>query len=196
MRHPRLLLLSAGALLSLACQADPRPARPDSAGAGARPDAARGAPELGPAAPAGGGSGSDTLPIRIDAAVDGRSHRATGLGACTHTTDATIYQAPAAQWHVEYAAPDGNDADPQHLGLTVWQLKAGGTQFTLSLRVGSDSYQIATVRGGEIKGSGRAAVRAKGGGGTLTAEGKTADGTAVRVTAVCERTVEPVAEGG
>ncbi len=89
------------------------------------------------------------------------------------------------------------DAELQHLNLTVWELKSGGQpQVTLALLTGSDRHEIATVKGGQIKGSGSATVQPAGAAGTLSVTGKDEDGNQPLVGVNCARFTEPIAEGG
>ena len=138
---------------------------------------------------------SGTVPVDISVVVGGTKANASGRGECTHTTEASIYDAPAAQWAARYSGSD--ETGLQHLNLTVWELKSGGPpQLTLSFQVGSERHDIATVTGGPLKGSGNAAVRPAGAAGTLSINGKDDLGNQVTVTVRCARFTEPVAEGG
>src|SRR5690606_17215014 len=98
-----------------------------------------------------------------------------GTGECTHTEQASIYDVRAAQWRAGYSSSSG---DLRYLNLTIWQPAAGGAdQANLSLRIGDTDHRIATVTGGEIVGNGTANAVRTGGGGTLTLEGREANGT-------------------
>ena len=66
----------------------------------------------------------------------------------------------------------------------------------LSLRSGEIDHEIATVKGGALKGSGTAGVRSTGKGGILNVSGTDADGHPLELTVECERFDEVVAEGG
>jgi heat shock protein HslJ len=160
-------------------------------------------PERSEAAPAQDTGGGDrivrlprrgTVPMEITAEIGGRESRVTGTGECAHSADASIYQRPARVWTARY---QGADTDPiQYSNLTVWQAKAGSTvEFNLSIRTGSGQHDIATVQGGDLKGSGTASL-ADVAGGRLSVEGKTASGTPLRLQVKCERFTELVAEGG
>jgi hypothetical protein len=189
--HPLLSLLGAACLA--ACGGGDTASRSAN---GAAPDTASAAPPPAAAAagPATSATSRGTVPLRIEATVGGRSYRASGLGECTHTADASIYEMPAAQWAARYSAESG---EITNLNLTIWQPKSGGPdQFNLSMRTGSTESRVATVKGGEIVGAGSAGARPNGSAGTLTAEGTDAAGTPVRVSVTCERFPEPIAEGG
>jgi hypothetical protein len=66
----------------------------------------------------------------------------------------------------------------------------------LYLQSGEIDHEIATVKGGPLKGSGTASVRPTGKGGILNVSGKDADGHPLDLTVECERFDEVVAEGG
>lgn len=138
---------------------------------------------------------SGNVPIEINVVVGGRKIHVSGLGECHHTTEASIYEAPASQWHATYAGEA--DAELQHLNLTVWELKSGGApQVTLAVLTGSGRHEIATVKGGPLKGSGSATVPPAGAAGTLSVTGKDDGGTQLLLSVSCDRFTEPVAEGG
>ena len=91
----------------------------------------------------------------------------------------------------------GDGSNIQHLNLTVWRPRAGGPDMVgLHLQSGEISHEIATVKGGPLKGSGTAGVRPAGKGGILNVSGRDADGHPLELTAECERFDEVVAEGG
>jgi len=194
-----LSLLGAG-LTAAACRDAPK-AGPDAASS--EPSAA--APEPAPPATQGAGVGAGaasggrgTVPVEITAVVGGKRYQAAGPGECQHTTEASIYNVPAALWRASFTAPDKRDL--QSLNLTVWQPKAGGAnQVTLAVQVGASTHQIATVRGGQMAGRGTAQVPSTGSagsGGTLTVDGEDAGGAPLRVTVQCPRFTVPIAEGG
>ncbi|MBA3258727.1 MAG: hypothetical protein H0T68_04590 [Gemmatimonadales bacterium] len=194
----RRLLLLAGAL----CATLPATAcrdHPPSVPAGAVSDeAATSSDQASPAAATGSAAGAGqrgTTPLEITAKVGGKSYRASGLGECQHTTEASIYQVPAALWVARYSA--GEESDLEHLNLTIWEPKAGGAaQVNLSLRVEGGEHQIATVQGGQLEGKGAGSVRRSGQGGTLTVEGESGEGAPVRVAVSCPAFTVPIAEGG
>ncbi len=196
MRALRLRCLVAGGLVLAGCGGDAP--RPGAAGAGSAdadfPDP-RAATPSAPASHAPDMEAGDTLPIAVTATVDGKRFEASGRGACNHTTSASIYQAPAAQWAYRYSAATPGAA-LEHVNATVWEIRSGGVQVSLSLRAGGREHSISNVKGGTLEGQGSARATPRGNGGTLSVEGTTADGRRITLTAVCERTVEPVAAGG
>lgn len=185
-----LTVLTVGAVLG-ACGGSPD--ADDSSATDAAVAATTDAPPAG-APQADGARDRGTVPIEITAVVGGQTYSVAGTGECTHTEQASIYDVRAAQWRASYS---GSSGDLRSLNLTIWQPAAGGAdQANLSLQIGDTDHRIATVTGGEIVGSGTATAVRSGSGGTLTVEGRDANGTAVRVTAECARLDVPVAEGG
>lgn len=154
--------------------------------------------EVTPPPPAGGSRASfairDTVGLSIEATTGGRSYRSKGVGECTHTSNASIYNIAAAQTRASYSGAVG---EIEHLNVTLWQPTSGGPlQFGLNLRANSKDHQIATVEGGTLAGSGSAQLRREGSGGTITIEGRDAGDADLRVVVRCERFSEPVVEGG
>ena len=189
--------LATGILLATACQGGEQ-ARAGRADAGPASAETAGDPaSAGPSASAPGAAGAGLRdPVRLTAAVevDGDPHKFSGLGECQHTTEASIYQVPAAMWSTRFSTESG---EFRHLSLTLWQPKAGGgTQVSLAVGVGEDSYRIATVEGGETHGRGSARIERDGAAGTLYVDGEDATGRRIRLTVECPRFAEPVAEGG
>ena len=136
----------------------------------------------------------DPVPMSATAEVDGQRYTFSGQGECQHTTDASIYQVPAALWTARFT--DGKSFS--YLNLTLWQPK-GSTAFqvSLALTAGKETAEIATVEGGPKQGSATTArVTPTGGGGTFTIEGRDAHGHHTTLTVECTRFTEPVAEGG
>ncbi len=135
-----------------------------------------------------------TVPMTVKLAVGRASYSEEGTGECASSTESSIYDVPATQWHVTYG---GEGSNIQHLNLTVWRPRTGGPDMVnLHLRSGEISHQIATVKGGALEGSGTAGVRAAGKGGILNVSGKDSDGHPLELTVECERFDEVVAEGG
>jgi hypothetical protein len=167
--------------------AEPPPADRPQAGAprsDAAGDAAGGVPQV---------AERGTVPIEIVAMVGGKEITVRGVGECEHSADASIYERPAKVWTARYS---GSEPDPvQYSNLAVWQESAGPVGFNLSVMIGKDRHDIATVKGGEIKGSGTASL-AEVGSGRLSVEGKTENGTPLRLKVQCGRFLELIAEGG
>jgi hypothetical protein len=133
--------------------------------------------------------------MKIAAKVDGETYQSAGMGECASSGAASIYEVPATLWHAIYEGPD--DSEVRRLNLTVWRPKAGGADMVgLSLETGGTTHQIATVKGGQMAGSGTPGVRPAGKGGTLTVTGQDDHGDAIELSVECERFDEVVAEGG
>ena len=149
----------------------------------------------GDAAPAQSMSlSAGTVPMEVKVVVGRVNYSEKGTGECASSTEASIYDVPATQWRVTYG---GDGSNIQHLNLTVWRPRAGGPDMVgLYLQSGEIAHEIATVRGGALKGSGTASVRPAGKGGILNVSGTDADGHPLELTVECERFDEVVAEGG
>jgi hypothetical protein len=189
-----------GLLAAVACSGGARPGSGGGGGGGG--DSAP--PSGPPPAPASAGDTGTTIgstasfrdPVPLTASVVARGATATykGLGECHHTTDASIYDVPATMWT---AAVDARAAELSYLNLTLWQPKSGGDlQISLGVTIGRATYQIATVKGAPIRGSGSATVESRGAGGSLVVRGADPSGGSVLVTVDCSAFTEPVAEGG
>jgi hypothetical protein len=136
----------------------------------------------------------DPVELSGTADVGGHAYRFSGLGECQHTADAAIYEVPASMWSARFTDDAGTFS---YLNLTLWQPRgAPALQVSLGLTAGGQTFEIATVRGSEMRGSGTGRVEPKGEGGALVVEGQDAGGHAVKLTVDCRRFTEPVAEGG
>ncbi len=155
------------------------------------------APSAGSAGAQGGGESSTrgTVPMKIAASVGGKTYQASGPGECASSAEASIYQVPAALWHATWTGQDGSEV--RRLDLTVWRPKTGkGDMVGLSLDAGGTTHRIATVKGGEMTGTGSPNVRTQGAGGVLAVAGTDDHGDKIVMTVECERFDEVVAEGG
>jgi hypothetical protein len=136
-----------------------------------------------------------TVPMKIAARVAGKTYLSSGLGECASSAEASIYEVPAILWHAIYEGEDG--ADVRRLNLTVWRPKTGGPDMVgLALQAGETTHRIATVKGGQMAGSGAPGVRPAGQGGTLAVTGRDDHGDAIDLSVECGRFDEVVAEGG
>lgn len=134
-------------------------------------------------------------PMDIALVVNGKPLRAQGAGECKHEPNASIYNAPASLWRVEYGDPKG--AEVQQLSLTVWQPKNGGeNQMSLALKTGANSYSIATVKGGKVVGTGTVTFRPEPSGGRFEIQGADARGATIVARITCPSFTNIVAEGG
>ena len=191
-RRPRSArrCLAAGILLATACQGGDHAAGRAASDAGPATAGADRSATPAPPAP----TLRDPVPLTARVEVGGARHAFSGPGECQHTTEASIYEVPAAMWSTRFSVETG---DFRHLNLTLWQPRAGGdTQVSLALEVGANSHRIATVKGTDPEGHGSGRVERQGEGGTLYVEGEDDAGRTIRLTVECPRFTEPVAEGG
>ena len=135
----------------------------------------------------------DPVPLTATADVDGVRYQFSGLGECQHTADASIYEVPASMWSARFTNEAGRFT---YLNLTLWRPKAApAVQVSLGLTGAGETFEIATVKGSQIRGSGAGRIEPKGQGGALIVDGRDANGRAVHLTVDCSRFTEPVAEG-
>ncbi len=133
--------------------------------------------------------------VSLVAKVGGRVIPAEGSGECYTSSESTIYDVPATQWHATFNGPKTSDL--QNVNVTVWRPKAGGPdQVTLFLTMQSKTHRIATVTGAELIGRAIASARIQGDGGTLLVEGTTREGTPVRLELSCSAFSEIVEGNG
>jgi hypothetical protein len=136
-----------------------------------------------------------TVPMTITGRVARHEFETSTTGECATSAESSIYEVPATQWRAMFGGDDRSNI--QHLNLTVWRPRAGGPDMVnLSLQSGETDHRIATVKGGELVGSGTAGVRPEAGGGTITVSGKDDHGHDIELSIRCERFDEVVAEGG
>lgn len=136
-----------------------------------------------------------TVPMKISGRIGRASFEERVTGECATHAASSIYDVPATQWRASFGG--GDRSNIQHLNLTVWRPRSGAPEMVnLHLRSGEVGHRIATVKGGEIAGSGTAGVRSTGRGGILTVTGNDGDGRPIELTVECERFDEVVAEGG
>jgi hypothetical protein len=168
------------------------PASSEAAAGGDAPQAAAPAPD--PAAAQSMAPSRGTVPMTITGRVARHRFEASGTGECATSAESSIYEVPATQWRAMFG-DDGSNI--QHLNLTVWRPRSDGPDMAnLYLESGEISHRIATVKGGELVGSGSAGASAQGRGGTLTVNGKDDHGHDIELSIRCERFDEVVAEGG
>jgi hypothetical protein len=138
---------------------------------------------------------NELTPVDIALVVNGKALRAQGAGQCKHEPHASIYNVPASLWRVEYGAPKSPEV--QQVSLTVWQLKnGGGNQLSLALKFGSNSYMIATVKGGKMVGTGTVTFQPEQSGGRFEIQGADARGATIVAEIRCPSFSNLVAEGG
>jgi hypothetical protein len=65
----------------------------------------------------------------------------------------------------------------------------------MTVQAGSATHEIATVKGGVVRGSATGRVERRGAGGTLSIEGRTVAGKVVHIAIVCSRFTAPEDNG-
>ena len=147
-----------------------------------------------PAHPAAANRRQSQSDVAIGALVNGKQLHVKGDGQCKHEPNGFIYGSPALLWTVE--SSDRINA-LQRLTLAVWKLKReGATQMSLNLQTDTGSHRIATVKGGEMLGSGTVTFRPEGSGGRFEIHGKDAEGDTIEVNVTCPGFGPIIAEGG
>jgi hypothetical protein len=88
-------------------------------------------------------------------------------------------------------------AGERSLTLTFWKPANGsGEMFNLSVSDGKGSYDVNTVRGGTVTGSGKVTFEKSGQGGAFTVDAKTKSGAAITGKITCAAFGPHIAEGG
>lgn len=131
--------------------------------------------------------------MKLTVTVAGRTETLRGRGLCGHEPRAWIYGRAARLWTASYG-----EATASSVSLTYWRPAAAGEadQFSLSVQNGRKLHRIATVRGGQLVGSGSSSFRPTAVGGRFEITGTTADGAALHATIECARFGTIAAEGG
>jgi hypothetical protein len=87
--------------------------------------------------------------------------------------------------------------DGRSLTLSFWKPKDGSPDMvTLSVRNGSASHEVNTVKGATAAGSGKVTFAKSGDGGTFTVDARSKEGAAITGTIRCEAFGRHTAEGG
>lgn len=129
--------------------------------------------------------------MQVSLKVGGGTYQSSEPGKCTYAPVASIYQTMAELWSVQQSQ------GAQSLTLSFWKPKDGSTDMiTLSVRNGSTSHQVNTVKGATMAGSGKVTFEKSGNGGTFTVDAKSKDGAAISGTIKCEAFGRHTAEGG
>jgi len=133
------------------------------------------------------------VPLQAAGSLAGKSVAFSGRGECHQSGDASIYGVPAAMYHASFS---GGTSGLERVNLTLWQPKAGGPmQMTFAADAGRTHFEIGTVKGGRLTGSGTGRVDRQGAGGALVVQGQTASGAAVQLTVTCSRFTAPEDNG-
>jgi hypothetical protein len=135
-----------------------------------------------------------TVPMEVET-IAGRSTFTTkGLGDCTYTDDASIYDVPAAMWHATLRA-EGQSVS--YVNVTIWQFKnRAANQIAVGVQLGPNFRHISTVKGSALIGEGTAKAERSGDQATLTVDGQDEERTALALRIRCVKVNTPVEEGG
>lgn len=129
--------------------------------------------------------------IQISLKVGAQTYQSSEPGKCTHAPVASIYQTMAELWSVQQSQ------DGRSLSLSFWKPKDGSADMvTLSVRNGSTSNLVNTVKGATLAGSGKVTFVKSGDGGTFTVDARSKEGAAITGTIRCEAFGRHIAEGG
>ncbi len=165
-------------LLAAGCRSEPKPPAASTARSASAP-----VPVL-----------AGAVPMELTASIGGTQYPLKGAGECTYTSDAAIYDVPAAMWHATLKS-DGSAVS--YVNLTIWQFKNGTpTQLSLALQVTGEYHHIATIKGATIVGAGRARVERSGESATLVVDGTDSRGANVALSLRCAGVTAAVEEGG
>ena len=131
--------------------------------------------------------------VTASAEIAGKRYDYSGPGECYYTAGGSIYEQPAAMWHARFEAR-GNPMS--HANLAIWQLREDRSiRVNLSIIVGNVSYDIYTATPDAARGTAVGGVEKSATGGRVTAEGRTANAVAVRISVSCSRFAAPEDNG-
>jgi hypothetical protein len=134
-----------------------------------------------------------TVPMEVETIAGSSTFTTKGLGDCTYTDDASIYDVPAAMWHATLRA-EGQSVS--YVNVTIWQFKNRATnQIAVGVQLGPNFQHISTVKGSALIGEGTAKAERSGDLATLTVDGKDEKGTALALRIRCAKVTTPVEEG-
>jgi hypothetical protein len=135
-----------------------------------------------------------TVPIEVETIAGSSTFTTKGLGDCTYSDDASIYDVPAAMWHATLRA-EGQSVS--YVNVTIWQFKnRSANQISVGVQLGPNFRHISTVKGSALIGEGTAKAERSGDLATLTVDGKDEKGTALALRIRCAKVTTPVEEGG
>jgi hypothetical protein len=184
-------LIGVALMLTVAC-GDSRPALPEPQKPAPETSASSSPPEL-PAQPADPDH-LGTVPIEVETTAGTSTFTTKGVGDCTFTDDASIYDVPAAMWHATLRA-EGQSVS--YVNVTIWQFKdRTPNQIAVGVQLGPNFRHISTVKGSALIGEGTGRAERSGDAATITVDGKGEKGTALALRIRCARVTKPAEEGG
>ncbi len=190
--HCASAVIGTALLLAIACDGG-KPTLPEPQKAGTAERAASSSPPELPALPPDPDH-MGTVPMEIQTTVADSTFTTKGLGDCTYTNDASIYDVPAAMWHAALRA-EGHSVS--YVNVTVWQFKLrSANQIAVGVQLGPNFRHISTVKGSALIGEGTATAERSGESATITVDGKDEKGTALALRIRCAKVTKPVEEGG
>jgi hypothetical protein len=144
--------------------------------------------------PGGSGAEKRTVGVTITLKAGNDAYQFNGQARCTHAPMAAIYGVVSEQWTVQQS--EGSRSSQ----LTLWRPKNGsGEMFSLSVSAGTRQQRVNTVKAPGAPppdGTGKITLTPAAKGGTFAVDARTADGTAITGTVVCDAFLPAIAEGG
>jgi hypothetical protein len=191
MRTMRRALILASIVLTIAC-GESTPSLPEPQKAAPESAAPSAPPEL-PAMPADPDH-LGNVPMEVETTAGSSTFTTKGVGDCTFTDDAAIYDVPAAMWHATLRA-EGQSVS--YVNVTIWQFKnKSPNQIAVGVQLGPSFRHISTVKGSALIGEGTGNAERSGDAATIAVDGKDEKGSVLTLRIRCAAVTKPVEEGG
>ena len=188
---PRSIGIVALLLVAIAC-GEGKPTLPEPHKTAPDNGAAASPPEL-PAMPADPDH-LGSVPMEIETTVGESTFTTKGVGDCTFTDDASIYDVPAAMWHATLRA-EGQSVS--YVNVTMWDFKTNRpNQIAVGVQVGPAFRHISTVKGSALVGEGTGSTARSGEQVFIGVHGKDDNGAPLSLRIRCAKVTKPVEEGG
>jgi hypothetical protein len=130
-----------------------------------------------------------SVPMEIETTIGDSTFTTKGVGDCTFTGDAAIYDVPAAMWHATLRA-EGQSVS--YVNATIWQFKnRTPNQLAVGVQAGPRFRHISTVKGSARIGQGTATAEKSGEQATISVDGKDDKGSALSVRIHCAKVTKP-----
>jgi hypothetical protein len=185
-------VIGAALLLAVAC-GEGKPTLPEPQKAATAERTASSSPPELPAMPPDPDH-MGTVPMEIATTAGSSTFTTKGLGECTYTDDAAIYDVPAAMWHATLRA-EGQSVS--YVNVTVWQFKnRSANQIAVGVQLGPNFRHISTVKGSALVGEGTGKGEKSGELATIEVNGKDDKNTMLALQVRCAKVTKPVEEGG
>jgi hypothetical protein len=135
-----------------------------------------------------------SVPIEVQTTIGDSTFTTKGVGECTFTSSAAIYDVPAAMWH---AALRAEGQSVSYVNATIWQFKnRTPTQIAVGLQAGPRFRHISTIKGSARVGEGTANAERAGEQAIISVNGKDENGSPLSLRIQCAKVTKPVEEGG